>query len=52
MLYKDKTNLNKYIKDFYDCDDFAFDLMKVFQKYAFGVAFIMNKDGGRHAVNV
>lgn len=64
MIEMDRTNIQSYISEFYDCDDFAFNLfgdvrsvpVTVFVSnkapVALGVVFGMLPNGIRHAANL
>jgi len=56
ILEKDKTDLEKYVAEFFDCDDFAFRLMGVFHQdlrtaaMPIFITWIGLPDGFGHAV--
>ena len=64
MISMDQTNLQEYITDFYDCDDFSFNMFGDVRSVpvtsfvqnqapiAFGVVFGTLHNGVRHAANV
>lgn len=54
LMEYDKTNEHKYVKEVYDCDDFAFDFWRNVTRHyhiALGVAFVKTLDGRSHAIN-
>lgn len=55
FLANDKTNLEKYVPEYHDCDDFSFRLMgqtsiPSWSDTAFGIVFAQTPEGG-HAIN-
>lgn len=51
-LQKAGINLNKYIPEEYDCDDFAIALMDNLHEYAVGFVVVAKEDNTFHAVNI
>lgn len=53
VVFHSKVDHKKYVKEIYDCDNFAVDLLSAFsgKGFCFGLAFIKSPSLGYHAVS-